>query len=266
MKKYIIFAVFALSLSFSADAMLSLPTIGKIVEFSALSLPVLWGAYKDCNTLNNNDQSLDKLPDMPDDVKDWCIKEIGKHSIPNVDSIVFKLRDGDDDDESWGVECGKSVIIQCGKKRINELGEALKICSNDNDSGDKQKKIYENSWILKHEIGHIVGKHTKNSINARVLAPFAVQTFVNIVNYGAKELLSIYCIPKTIPGFIGVSLGSIISKLSIGYGFYYLYRRYQERQADLYACEYANREELIAGRDYFLAHLDDCIDYYNSDY
>ena len=261
MRKYIVFIVFALSISFSADAMLSLPTIGNIVEFPALSLPVWWGAYKDYNTFNSNDQNLNQLPDMPEDVKLWCKKEIKKHSIPSVDSIVFKMCD--DDDANWCVDDGKVVIIQCGKKRIDKLNEALKSCSND-DSADEQKVIATNSWIVKHEIGHVFGKHTKNSINFRVLAPFAVQAFVSTVNYGAKKIFGMNRAPKTIPGLIGVSLGSIISKLSIGYGFYYLYKRYQERQADLYACENSNREELIAGRDFFLADLDDCIDCYNS--
>ena len=149
------------------------------------------------------------------------------------------------------------MIIQCGKKGIDKLNEALKSCSND-DSADEQKVIATNSWLFKHEIGHAFGKHVKNSINFKVLAPFAVQSFVSV----AKKSLGIYGVSKTIPGFIGVLLGSIISKLSIGYGSYCLYKQYQERQADLYACEHANIEELIAGRDYFLEHLDDCINCY----
>ena len=97
MRKYIVFIVFALNVSFSMDAMLSLPTIVKIVEFSALSLPVFWGAYKDCNTLNNNDQNLDQLLDMPKKVELWCKKEIEKHDIPSVDLIAFKIRDDGED-------------------------------------------------------------------------------------------------------------------------------------------------------------------------
>ncbi len=259
MRKYIVFIVFALNISFSADAMRFLTKKNALrgvqaAAFSVMSVPFLGRSYISYNLVNNNDQNLDQLPDMPEVVESWVRKELEGH-IPNPRSIALKLRD--DANSGFNVQDGKVAIIKCGSKQIDELANALTFCSDNVHSSvasDEQKVIGANSWVVKHEIGHLRGKHTKKKIVAWALAPLAIQTLFNTMNHGAKKILGMNSAPKTIPGLIGrssLAFGGIVPKILMGIGGILLYNRHQEWQADRYACKHATKQELIGARDYF---------------
>ncbi len=259
MRKYIVFTVFALSISFSTDAMRFLTKNNVLrgvqaAAFSAMSLPFLGHSYNGYNLVNNNDQNLDELPNMPEVVESWVRKKLKDH-IPNPSLVSLKIRD--DANSGWGSVSGKVPMIRCGRNCIDELVKSLTYCSNNVNSSvtsDEQKVIDWNSWSLKHEMGHLVGKHTKKKIVAWALAPLAIQTLFNTMNVGVKKSLGMNSVPKTSLGVFGRSLlafGGIVPKFYMGIAGLSLYSRHHEWQADRYACKHATKQELIAARDYF---------------
>ncbi len=267
MRKYIVFIIFALNVSFSADAMRFLTKKNvftkknvlrgiQAASFSAISLPFLGRSYKGYNAMNNNDQNLDELPNMPKVVELWAKTELKNHNIPNSHSVTFKVRVGDN--KGWAVKNGKVAIIECGSKQIDRLAKTLTSCSSNVNSGvasDEQKVIDWDLFSLKHEVGHLRGKHTKKETVAWALAPLAIQTLFNTMNVGVKKSLGMNSVPKTSLGVFGRSLlafGGIIPKVGIGIAGLLLYNRHLEWQADRYACKNTKtKQELIAARDKF---------------
>ncbi len=261
MRKYIVFIIFALSVSFSANAMRFLTKKNALrgvqaAAFSAMSVPFLGHSYNGYNLVNNNDQNLDELPDMPEVVGSWVRKELEGH-IPNPRSIALKVRD--EANTGWGSFDGKVPMILYRKNRIDELANALTFCSNNVNSrsvDSQEQKVIDNSlWFVKHEMGHLNGKHGKKKIVAWALAPLAIQTLFNTMNVGLKKSLGMNSVPKTSLGVFARSLlafGGIIPKVGIGVAGLSLYSRHHEWQADRYACKHAKtKQELIAARDNF---------------
>ncbi len=263
MRKYIVFIIFALNISFFADAMRLTKKNAlrgvKAAAFSVMSVPFLYRAYKTYNEAKNNDQHFGELPDMPEVVKSWVKTELKGH-ISSTRPIMLKIRDYSNEacDWDWGAGDGKIAIMVCDKNHIDELAKVLTSRDknmNSSVTSDEQKIIDTNSWLVKHEIGHLRGKHTKKKIVAYALAPFAVQAVCSTMNHGAKKIFGMNSIPKTIPGLIGrssLALVGIIPRLYMGIAGLFLYNRHREWQADRYACKHAKtKQELTVARDYF---------------
>ena len=94
MRKYIVFIIFALNISFFADAMrLTKKNALRGVQaaaFSAMSFPFLVRSCRNYNAMNN-DQSFDELSDMPEVVKSWVKTELKGH-ISSTRPIMLKIK------------------------------------------------------------------------------------------------------------------------------------------------------------------------------
>ena len=256
MRKYIVFTVFALSLSFSADAMRFLTKKNVLCGMQAavffhVSFTYFENSYNTYNARKNNDRNLDKLLDMPKVVRLWVRKKLEGH-IPNPDSIALKVSGIH---KGWSVLDGKVGIIKCGSCKIDELAKALTFCSknmNSSITSYEQKVIDSNSFNIKYLISLLRNKYMKKSLVASALTPLAVQTFCSTLSYGAKKIFGMNSFPKTFPDLIVrslLTLGSIFPKTGMCRVGFDLYDCRQAWKADRYACKYSTKQELIAARD-----------------
>jgi hypothetical protein len=103
------------------------------------------------------------------------------------------------------------------------------------------KDIARSKTTVKHECKHYLNQDTKKRMEALVAIPVAVQAGCSTLTYGLNKLLNIEP-PKTVLRTLlrsALSVGAIMPKTGISFVGLILYTRYQESEADRFACERA---------------------------
>lgn len=171
--------------------------------------------------------------------------------LPGVGEIqAFKYEDVSPKTQEWA----KNVLQECGIKDVDKIplkkekygnragwaaagSHFIIVPNNFNPVTCSRKECLQSKQSLKHEVKHV---QNYDEVKSRALQVGTIALGSWLIQ--EKPLLTIPMIP-------------------IGYGVNMAYCKYQEGEADRFACEKAtSREELEAGRDFFLEIRKSCTD------
>jgi len=195
------------------------------------------GAKKAHTMKKNLDTSLDDLPDAPPSVKKIVYNGLVQYNVSHAASVPIKMCN---DVDTWAVLNDKVIAVN------PYIAQRI-------DSGDKDL-IVQSEAIKKHEINHLLNKDTHRRMYAWVAAPCTVQAVSSSASYvfnaafkrkGPQSMWS--CMGRS-----SIACGSMAPKWVLSVLIVIGYVRYQEAEADRFACEHAeSREELVAFKSFF---------------
>jgi hypothetical protein len=195
-------------------------------------------------------------------IEEWGREKMKQLNVPNYESMLFVCSRGE-----WATDGNKICVpFDCTFLFKDSLERALEQKKSPSkfffnflaldDSPDKI--IARNSMILKHELGHVINQDTQNKCYALATIPLGIETLSFGVTKMFRKLFNMQPQPKT---FLKTTLRSCSAIGSIGPKFLMsslglvAFSRYQETQADKFACEHAeSRLELEEFAKYFKEH------------
>jgi hypothetical protein len=180
---------------------------------------------------------------VPVEVEKWVRKNMKKFGDSSLQTSPIVLADED------MPAAAVSGLLLIGAERAEELNSALQ------DGTYNSKAIVdENTMILRHELKHMINHDVQKSAYALGLAPLVVEGACSGTTYAFNKICGIEA-PKRFLGTVfrsSVAIGSIVPKLMLSLASIGFYKRYEETQADKFACEHAeSRSELEAFANFF---------------
>jgi hypothetical protein len=119
---------------------------------------------------------------------------------------------------------------------------------------DDEKAIQQGIGLNKHEIKHMINKDMQKRVYVWAVVPCVVQMVSSGLSYGFNTVFKRQS-PKTVKTLVGrslISTGAIVPKALLSVGGIIAYIRYQEAEADRFACERAeSRQELEGLKAFF---------------
>lgn len=180
------------------------------------------------------DQEIQKpinAPEAPEKVKCMVHEGLAKLNVPNykeVPVLQFSYQDS-----PWAVLSDKVIVVH------PEIAAAIV-------SGNEEI-IAQSEMLKKHEFKHLLNGDVQKKAYSLVAAPCVVQAAGSGLTYSFNRIVDRKQ-PKTLLSLTGrslVAVGAIGPKFFISNLGVIAYIRYQEAQADRFACEHAeSREEL----------------------
>src|SRR5579863_3325498 len=238
-KKYLVYSLLITFLMVCKPSFSMYGAIFKAARAVGISTMPVFGLYKAYDTnKRTEDARKESRPFLDTAIEKWGREKMKQLNVSHAESISF------DYDLVWSTS-GKKINVPALESII--LNQALKF-NNDWRSkigflrGDIDKIIARNAMDLKHEIGHIVNKDPQNRLYAAVTVPIGIEALSFGITKVFRKLCNIQPQPKT---FLKTMLRSCSAIGAIGPKFLMscfglnVFSRYQETQADKFACEHA---------------------------
>jgi hypothetical protein len=229
-KNYLKYAALMLLFTYMSPSFAMGGNVFKLTRFVGVgTLPAagLLLTYKIDEIRQENHKELNPITDEP--LQEWFKEQKEQLNIPNSESILLKKG------KPWSAFADKKkghVTISSDDAFV--LNHAL--------INQHKNIIARDSMTLKHELGHIVHKDSENRKYALAAIPIGVEALSFGITKGLRKLCNIQQQPKT---FLKttlrscVTVGAIVPKALANVVAWISFCRYQETQADKFACEHA---------------------------